>query len=164
MPGHIAMSFKTSDLIDEHPEARSCESQLRMFGRRRSFSGRIRTVRSFEDNALARETLSRRSSGEVLVIDGEGSLRCALVGDMLATLGMNAGWSGVIVNGAVRDTVALDQLEFGVRALGTNPKRCGKAGAGQIDVPVSFGGLTFTPGDWLYCDEDGIVVSQKALV
>ncbi len=156
-------SIKTSDLMDEHPEAQVCLLELRSFGRRRAFSGRIRTVYCFEDNGLVREAFSRRSAGEVLVVDGGGSLRCALVGDMLATLGINSGWSGGIVHGAVRDTVALERLDFGIKALGINPRRPAKAGAGQLDVPVSFGGVTFKPGDWLYSDEDGIVVSAREL-
>lgn len=158
------MSFKTSDLIDQHSDARACESQLLSFGKKRSFFGRIRTVNSFEDNALVRETVSQPSAGEVLVIDAGASLRCALVGDNVATLAMENGWAGIVINGAVRDTAALAEMAFGVKALGTNPRRCGRAGFGHVDVPVAFGGVTFMPGQWLYSDEDGIITAPQQLV
>ncbi len=157
------MNFKTSDLIDEHPDARACELQFRTFGRRRSFCGRIRTVRCFEDNALVREAVSRPCSGEVLVIDAGASLRCALVGDTVAGLALKNGWAGIVINGAVRDTVSLDEMDFGVKALGTNPRRCDKTGFGHGDVPVAFGAVGFNPGQWLYSDEGGIIVSSERL-
>ncbi len=156
-------TLKTSDLFDAHPEARSCDLQFRLYGRRRAFHGRIRTVRSLEDNVLLKGVLSRPSPGEVLVVDGGGSLRCALVGDLIAGLGVANGWAGVVVHGAVRDTVALDALDFGLKALGSNPRKSGKAGAGQVDVPVTFGGVTFEPGQWLYSDEDGVLVADEPL-
>ena len=154
----------TADLFDAHPDAASCALPLRSFGLRRSFAGRIRTVKSYQDNVLLKELLSKPSHGEVLVVDGGGSLQCALVGDMIAMLGMNSGWAGVIVHGAIRDSVAIDAMEFGIKALGTNPRKSTKNGDGLVDVPVSFGGVNFVPGHWLYSDEDGILVSPSPLI
>jgi regulator of ribonuclease activity A len=153
----------TSDLMDAHPNAASCDMQFRIFGQRKSFCGRIRTVRCFEDNVLVKQMLSQPSAGEVLVVDGGGSLRCALIGDLIAGLGMNSGWAGVIVHGAVRDSAALERLAFGIKALGSNPRKSNKNGEGAVDVPVHFGGVTFIPGHYLYSDEDGIVVAPQTL-
>ena len=158
------MSFSTADLVDAHSNlVKSCEAQFRQFGGRLRFFGPIRTIRSVEDNALVKQTLSSTGGGAVLVIDGAASLRSALVGDVIAGLGQKNGWSGVVVWGAVRDSVALAGLDIGIKALGTNPWRSGKSGSGQVDVPVSFGGVEFRPGDWLYSDDDGILVSPKRL-
>jgi regulator of ribonuclease activity A len=154
---------KTSDLVDAHPEVQSCTLQFKLFGRRKRFFGKIRTVVCFEDNALLKQLLSTPSPGEVLVIDGDGSLRTALVGDVIAGLGLSNGWAGVIAHGAVRDTVAIDALDFGLKALGTNPSKSSKRGEGKIDLPVSFGNVVFTVGNWLYSDEDGILVADKPL-
>jgi len=159
------MSFSTADLVDEHAVVvGSCELQFRQFGGRTRFSGQIRTVRSIEDNALLKQTLSTAGNGSVLVIDGGGSLRSALVGDIIAGLGVKNGWAGLIVWGVVRDTAALSKLDIGIKALGSNPWKSSKNGTGQVDVPVSFGSVTFNPGDWLYSDEDGVLVSPRRLI
>jgi regulator of ribonuclease activity A len=157
------MTAATADLFDAHPDALSCDTPFRSFGRRRRFAGRIRTVKSYQDNVRLKELLSTRSDGEVLVVDGGGSLHCALIGDLIATLGMNSGWAGAIVYGAIRDSVAIDGLDFGIKALSTNPRKSAKHGDGEVDVPVSFGGVTFVPGHWLCSDEDGILVSPTPL-
>jgi len=157
------MTAATADLFDAHPDALSCETPFRSFGRRRRFAGAIRTVKSYQDNVLLKGLLGQPSQGEVLVIDGGGSLQCALIGDLIATLGMNSGWAGAIVYGAIRDSVAIDGLDFGIKALATNPRKSTKHGDGLVDVPVSFGGVTFVPGHWLYSDEDGILVSPSPL-
>jgi regulator of ribonuclease activity A len=149
----------TSDILDAHPEeARVCELELRQYGGRESFEGRISTVRCFEDNVLLKQHLDGPGEGRVLVVDGGGSLRVALLGDMVAGLAAANGWAGVIVNGCVRDSVALRALDVGIKALGTNPRPSGKAGAGEIEVPVEFGGIVFEPGAMLYSDDDGVVV------
>ncbi|MGE2716173.1 ribonuclease E activity regulator RraA [Mycolicibacterium litorale] len=149
----------TADLVDDiGPEVRSCDLQLRQFGGRPEFAGRITTVRCFQDNALLKSVLSEPGDGGVLVIDGDGSLHTALVGDVIAALGRDNGWSGLIINGAVRDASTLRTLDIGIKALGTNPRKSTKTGAGERDVPVEFGGVTFTPGDVAYSDDDGIVV------
>ncbi len=112
---------------------------------------------------LLKELLGTPSQGDVLVVDGGGSLACALIGDMIAILGMKSGWAGAVVHGAIRDSVAIDALDFGIKALGTNPRKSAKNGDGLVDVPVNFGGVNFVPGHWLYSDEDGILVSATAL-
>ena len=153
------MDFRTADLVDEHGEQlQSCDLQLRQFGGRRRFHGPIRTVACFQDNALVKQVLSEPGDGAVLVVHGGGSLHTALVGDLIAGLAQNNGWAGLVVNGAVRDTEALAGLDLGIKALGSNPRKSAKLAAGQVDVPVSFGGVTFRPGEHLYSDEDGVVV------
>lgn len=148
----------TSDLFDAHPGAASCETQFRQFGGRRSFSGPVATVRCLEDNVLLRAAVSEPGEGRVLVVDGGGSFRCALLGDNIAEIAVANGWSGLIVNGCVRDVVALAELPIGIKALGTNPRPSGKAGAGETGVPVTFGGVEFSPGALLYADDDGVIV------
>jgi regulator of ribonuclease activity A len=149
----------TADLVDEiGADVLSCDLQFTQYGGRSEFAGPITTVRCFQDNALLKSVLSEPSEGGVLVIDGGGSLHTALVGDLIAALGRDSGWSGIIANGAVRDAATLRTLDIGIKALGTNPRKSTKTGAGERDVPVEFGGVTFRPGDVLYSDDDGIVV------
>lgn len=123
-----------------------------------SFAGHVATVRCFEDNVLVKQRLASPGEGRVLVVDAGGSQRCALVGDNLARLGLDNGWAGIILYGCVRDAHALDERGFGVKALGTNPRPSSKGGEGEIDVPVMFGEITFTPGAQLVADRDGVVV------
>ena len=148
----------TSDLYDANPGAVTCETQFRQFGGVRTFSGRIATVRCLEDNVLVKQRCAEPGDGRVLVVDGGGSFRCALVGDAVAGLALEHGWAGLVLNACVRDVEAIAELPIGIKALGTNPKPSGKAGAGDVDVPVTFGGAEFTPGAMLYSDEDGLVV------
>ena len=149
----------TADLVDEiGPDVRSCDLQFRQFGGRSEFAGPITTVRCFEDNALLKSVLSEPGDGGVLVIDGDGSVHTALVGDVIAELGRSNGWSGLIVNGAVRDASTLRTLDIGIKALGTNPRKSTKTGDGERDAVVEFGGVVFTPGDIAYSDDDGIVI------
>jgi regulator of ribonuclease activity A len=158
------MDISTADLVDSHgPALRSCEVQFRQYGGRVRFCGPVRTVKTFEDNALIKQVLSMPGEGAVLVVDGGGSLRCALVGDVIASSAQKNGWAGLLIWGAVRDTAELARLDLGLKALGSNPWKSGKSGSGLADVPVSFGGVTFSPGDWLYSDEDGIIVSTSRL-
>ncbi len=149
----------TADLVDDiGPEVRSCDVQFRQFGARTQFAGPVTTVRCLQDNALLKSVLSTPGEGGVLVIDGEGSLHTALVGDLIAGLAHSNGWAGLIVHGAVRDAAALRGIDLGIKALGTNPRKSSKTGAGERDVTVSFGGVEFVPGDIAYSDDDGIVV------
>ncbi len=149
----------TADLVDEiYPDVRSCDLQLHNYGGRADFAGPITTVRCFQDNALLKSILSTPGDGGVLVVDGDGSLHTALVGDIIAALAQDNGWAGVIVHGAVRDASTLRTIDVGIKALGTNPRKGTKTGAGERDVAVTFGGVTFVPGDIAYSDEDGIVV------
>jgi regulator of ribonuclease activity A len=157
------MIFTTADLIDAHEELQSCDLQFRSFGKRQRFSGAISTVRCRHDNSLVKKVLSEPATGGVLVIDGDGSMHCALVGDVIAGMAAANGWAGIVVRGAIRDSAAMATLDLGIKALGTNPRKSAKAGEGEIDVPVEFGGVVFAPGDYLYADEDGIVVSPRAL-
>ncbi|MEC3892545.1 MULTISPECIES: ribonuclease E activity regulator RraA [Nocardiopsis] len=160
----MATNFTTADLIDDHGDTlRSCSTQFRRYGGHDVFSGPIRTVRCHEDNGLVKRILATPGDGAVLVVDGNGSLRTALMGDMIAASAVENGWAGVVVNGAVRDTVALAGLELGVKALGSNPRKSLKDAAGRADVPVTFGDVTFVPGEWLYSDHDGIVVNATRL-
>jgi regulator of ribonuclease activity A len=153
------MSHATADLVDAYEKTlQVCDIQFRNFGGRMRFHGRIRTIRCNQDNVLIKSVLSEPGHGQVLVIDGDGSLHSALVGDVIAGLGVGNGWSGIVVHGAIRDSAAMASLDFGVKALGTNPRKSTKTGAGAIDQPVGFGGVVFTPGHSLYADEDGIVV------
>ncbi|MGB6207251.1 ribonuclease E activity regulator RraA [Mycobacterium sp.] len=153
----------TADLVDDiGPEVRSCDVQFRQFGGRTQFAGPISTVRCLQDNALLKSVLSVPGDGGVLVIDGDGSLHTALVGDVIAELARSNGWAGLVVHGAVRDAAALRELDLGIKALGTNPRKSSKSGAGERDVAVSFGGVTFVPGDIAYSDDDGIVVVTAA--
>lgn len=149
----------TADLVDDiGPDVRSCDLQLGQYGGRTRFAGTISTVRCFEDNALLKSVLGQPGDGGVLVIDGDGSVHTALVGDVIAELGRSNGWSGLIINGAVRDAAELRSLDIGIKALGTNPRKSSKTGDGVRDVAVEFGGVVFRPGDIAYCDDDGIVV------
>ena len=153
----------TADLVDElGSAARSCDVQFRQFGGRAMFAGAISTVRCFQDNALVKSVLSEPGAGRVRVIDGGGSLHTALVGDVIAGLGASNGWAGIIVNGAVRDAATLRTIDIGIKALGTNPRKSSKTGAGERDIEIRLGGVTFAPGDIAYSDDDGIVVTAAA--
>jgi regulator of ribonuclease activity A len=156
----MSVSFKaTADLVDDiGTDVRSCDLQFRQFGGRSEFAGPISTVRCFQDNALLKSILSQPNDGGVLVIDGAGSLHTALVGDLIAELGRSNGWAGLIINGAVRDAATLRGLDIGIKALGTNPRKSSKTGEGERDVEITFGGVTFVPGQIAYSDDDGIVV------
>jgi regulator of ribonuclease activity A len=148
----------TSDLFDAHPGAASCETQLRQFGGLRTFSGSVATVRCYEDNVLLRARVSEPGGGRVLVVDGGGSFGCALLGDNIAGIAVANGWAGIVVNGCVRDVTALAELPIGIKALGTNPRPSGKGGAGETEVPVTFGGAAFVPAAMLHADDDGVIV------
>jgi len=149
----------TSDILDAHPAAASiCELELRQYGGRASFEGPVSTVRCFEDNVLLKRRLGEPGEGRVLVVDGGGSRRTAVLGDMIGGLAAANGWAGIVLNACVRDSAELRGLEIGIKALGTNPRPSGKVGEGEIDVPVEFGGVTFRPGGMLYSDDDGVVV------
>ena len=152
----------TADLYDEHGEnLQSCDLQMRQYGATRSFGGTISTVRCFDDNVLVKSILGEDGDGRVLVVDGGGSLHTTLMGDMIAEIAMTNRWAGIVINGAVRDVAALAKLPIGIKALGSNPRKSAKTGAGDRDVVVAFGGTTFQPGDTLYSDDDGIVVLPR---
>jgi regulator of ribonuclease activity A len=155
------MTIATADLYDEHGDRLdSCDLQLLQYGGRRAFAGTIVTVRCHEDNALLRSVLREPGDGRVLVVDGGGSLHTALMGDVIAGTAAANGWAGIVINGAVRDVTALRELGLGIKARGSNPRRSGKQGTGERDVPVTFGGVTFHPGAELFSDDDGILVTR----
>jgi len=151
--------FTTCDLYDADESLQSLSLQLLNLGGKARFTGPLRTISCFRDNGLVKELLNSPGKGGVLVVDGAGSLESALMGDLMATAAINNGWSGVVINGVVRDRVDLAQMDIGVRALGSNPRKSVKDGLGQIDIPVQFGGVTFVPGATLWSDEDGVLVS-----
>jgi regulator of ribonuclease activity A len=149
---------KTSDLCDASEEVMACELPWNHYGLRDSFAGTIRTVQCFEDVELIRQAVNQPGHDHVLVIDGGGSVRRALFGDVMAGIAAQNGWSGLVINGAIRDANEVNAMAIGVKALGTAPRRGARTGAGQPDVPVTFGGVTFVPGRRLVADSDGVVV------
>lgn len=156
--------MNTCDLCDRFEDRiRVLDLPLRDFGGRIAFSGRVSTVKALEDNSRVREAVAEPGEGRVLVIDGGGSLRRAMLGDMLAGQAVANGWQGVLVHGAVRDRVALGALALGIKALATCPMRTDKRGEGLRDVPVAFGGLVILPGQWLAADADGVVLADRPL-
>ena len=150
----------TADLVDQHGDAlASSDVQLRQYGGRTSFTGLVRTVRCLQDNALVKQVLRHpRRRARCSSSTASGSLHSALMGDLIAASAVAHGWAGVVVHGAVRDVAALRDLPLGVKALGSDPRKSAKDGAGEVDVPVSFGGVTYRPGQRLWSDDDGIVV------
>lgn len=163
------MPTPTPDLCDAHEE-KLVDGSLRVlppvfatFGKHIRFSGPARTLKVFEDNVLVRAALETPGEGCVLVVDGGGSLRCALVGGNLGVLAQKNGWAGIIVHGCVRDSAELNQCEVGIRALATHPRRSIRKGAGDRDLAVDIAGVTVRPGDWIYADEDGVLVSGVKL-
>ncbi len=156
--------LSTADLWDEFGDRLELvEPLFKSFGAKPSFHGAITTIKCHEDNSLVRETLGEKVQGKVLVIDGGGSLRRALVGDRLAQKGIDNGWEGILVFGCIRDSKIINQMDIGIRALNTVPAKTVKRGVGLKDVQVKFGGVSFVPGHFIYVDEDGIVVSKEAL-
>jgi regulator of ribonuclease activity A len=157
------MSFRTTDLLDAHPQLEACEAGLVHFGGLRRFAGPALTVRCVEDNSLLRELVRTPGEGRVLVVDGGGSRRCALVGDVLAAAAHAHGWAGFVVAGCVRDSAALAALPIGVMAAGVQPRRSAKHGHGVRDIPIEILGARVRPGDFVYADEDGVVFAPGPL-
>jgi regulator of ribonuclease activity A len=163
--GSHAVDIKTADLCDEFSdELEVCEPLFGDYGGELRFGGQIATIKCFEDNSLVRELTGEPGNGRVLVIDAGGSMRRAVVGDMLGKKAVDNGWAGILVYGCIRDSAALSALPLGVKALGTHPVKTDKRGEGQRDIVVRFGGVSFRPGDWLYADEDGIIVARRPLI
>ncbi|MFD0667401.1 ribonuclease E activity regulator RraA [Ramlibacter sp. MAHUQ-53] len=154
---------KTTDLCDACEDAQACALPFRGYGRRRAFAGPIRTIRCHEDIGLMRNAVNQPGNGQVLVIDGGGSVARALFGDVMAGVASRNGWAGLVINGVIRDCLEIDGMDIGVKALGTVPRRGSRDGAGEVDVPVTFGGITFIPGRRLVADEDGVIVLPEGL-
>ncbi|MEI2453928.1 ribonuclease E activity regulator RraA [Lysobacter firmicutimachus] len=156
--------MNTCDLCDLHEErVRVLELPLRDYGGRLAFDGRVSTIKAYEDNSLVREAVAEDGRGRVLVIDGGGSMRRAMLGDLLAAKALDNGWAGVLVFGAIRDSGAIGAMALGVKALGACPRKTDKLGQGARDVAVEFGGLVIRPGEWLCADQDGVVLADEEL-
>ena len=156
-----ASALNTADLYDERGgELESVSVQFQSLGGHTHFSGPVRTIRCFEDNGLVKSVLATPGHGSVLVVDGAGSLRTALMGDMIAASAVANGWAGVVINGAIWDLLAIAALPLGVKALGSNPRKSAKDGAGAIDVPLEIDGVAIRPGVMIWCDPDGILVER----
>jgi len=154
-------SVATADLYDERGEdLASVSLQFQSLGGHSHFSGPVRTIKCFEDNALVKEVLGTPGDGAVLVVDGDSSLRTALMGDMIAASAVQNGWAGVVINGAIRDREAIAELALGVKALGSNPRKSSKTGAGETDVDLLIDGVTIRSGAMIWCDPDGILVER----
>lgn len=157
--------FKTADLCDTHGESVTVASRpLQSFGRHRSFCGAIQTVKVDGDFLLIKQSLSEQGNHRVLVVDGGGALDHALCGDRLAVMAADNLWAGVIINGCIRDSADISEINLGVMALSTCPRRPAMQGDGETGLPVSFIGLEFVPGHYVYADADGIIVSESSLI
>lgn len=157
------MPIVTPDLCDDYPEILVVEPGFQNFGGIDAFGGEIVTVKCFEDNSVVKEQVATPGNGRVMVVDGGGSRRAALLGDMLAEKAASNGWAGLIINGCIRDVDVIRKTRLGVQALATHPRKTEKRGVGELNVPVSFGGVTFIPGHYVYADNNGIVVSETPL-
>jgi len=158
------MNYSTPDICDDFlSDLQVLEPLFTEYGARDKFSGEVVTIKCFEDNTLLKQTLGTDGTGKVMVVDGGGSLRRALLGDMLAAMAADNGWQGVVINGCVRDVEILKTIRLGVRALNCHPVRSDKRNEGQLNVPVSFAGANINPGQYLYADENGIVVANTKL-
>lgn len=158
------MDFTTADLCDEFDSlVKIAEPLFRDFGQIKSFHGEIATVKVFEDNVLVRRSLETAGRKRVLVIDGGASMKVALVGDKLAQIAYENGWTGIVVNGCIRDSAEIAKIPIGLKALNTIPKKSLKKGLGEVGVSVEFAGLVFNPGSYLYADHDGILTAEKKL-
>jgi len=159
------MNFQTADLYDDHSQKLSVvDPGYKMIGLKACFGGEIVTIKCHEDNSMVRETLGTDGNGKILVVDGGGSMRCALVGDRLAQKAIDNGWEGIIVNGCIRDSMLIDEMAIGIKMLNTNPAKSIKRGVGLLNEIVQFSGVTFKPGSYAYADRDGIVVCDEKLV
>jgi regulator of ribonuclease activity A len=158
------MKYSTPDLCDLYPAlVRIAEPVFRNYGGRRSFGGEVVTIRCFEDNSFVKEAAGRPGRGKLMVVDGGGSVRKALLGDLIAETAFKNGWEGLIIYGAVRDVEAIESLDLGVMALASIPLKTERKGLGEMNVPVTFAGVTFSPGEYVYADSTGILVSPEPL-
>jgi regulator of ribonuclease activity A len=159
------MEIQTADLCDEHGSIiKVADPLFKMYGAKSAFGGQIETVKVHEDNVLVKDKLGQPGAGKVLVIDGGGSLRCALVGDIIAQMAADNGWEGIIVYGCIRDSAVIANISIGIKALNTHPLKSIKHGRGDSSIPVTFAGVTFFPEKYVYSDADGIIVADKALI
>lgn len=164
---HATAPFSTADLYDTNesePTLRVLPTQFKNYGTLNHFHGPVATIACYEDNSLVKKSLEEAGKGRILVVDGKASYNVALVGDILATLAIKNGWNGIVVNGSIRDSVIINTMPVGIKALGTNPKKSLKQGKGQCEVAVSIDGIIVKPGDHLYADNDGIIIAERPLL
>ncbi|ESQ09793.1 MAG: hypothetical protein N838_19620 [Thiohalocapsa sp. PB-PSB1] len=160
----MSITFSTADLYDQFEEQLGvCEPIFADFGGREAFFGQTVTVKCFEDNSRIKEMLAQPGQGRVLVADAGGSVRCAMLGDLIAESAVDNGWAGVIIDGCVRDSARLAELDLGIKALATIPRKSTRRGEGQVDLPIDVAGVRINPGNWIYCDVDGILVAEQEL-
>lgn len=157
------MKYVTPDLCDAYPEVQVVEPMFANFGGRDSFGGEIVTIKCHEDNSVVKAQVATPGKGKVLVVDGGGSLRRALLGDMLAAKAADNGWEGIIIYGCVRDVDVLAETDLGVQALASHPMKTDKRDIGDLNVVVTFAGVTFRPGEYVYADNNGIIVASHKL-
>lgn len=158
-------SISTPDLCDAFPDlVQVVEPMFINYGGREQFGGQIVTIKCFEDNSLVRDLVAEKGAGKVLVVDAGGSMRRACLGDLLAEKATQNGWEGILMYGCIRDVDAISGLELGVQALGSHPMKTDKKGVGERDIAVTFGGVTFKPGEYLYADNNGVIVSPQPLI
>ena len=155
--------YVTPDLCDEYPEVEVIEPMFSNYGARESFGGEVVTIKCHEDNSLVKENVDKPGAGKVMVVDGGGSMRNALLGDMLAEKAAKNGWEGLVIYGCIRDVDVIMETDLGVQALATNPRKTEKKGIGEMNVPVKFGGVNIEPGMFIYADNNGVIVSKKKL-
>jgi regulator of ribonuclease activity A len=161
----IMTTISTPDLCDQFPDdVRVLAPMFNSYGGVAAFGGEVVTVKCFEDNSLVKDELSKPGAGKVLVVDGGGSLRKALLGDLIAASAVKNGWAGVIIHGCIRDVDAIRAMPIGVQALNSVPLKTEKRGIGDRNVPVAFGGATLNPGEFVYADNNGVIVAHKALL
>lgn len=157
--------MKTADLIDNHADELSLvHLPFRRFGKKQYFAGPVQTVKCFEDNTVLRAQLEKPGEGRVLVVDGGGSTRIAILGDMIAEMATTNGWAGLVINAAIRDSAEIDEMALLVFALASSPVKSAKEGWGKAGCDIHVGGVNITPGDWIYGDADGVLLSKKQLV
>ena len=167
----VTTAFVTCDLLDDHPEldlqvvSPSMDGKFfKSYGARKTFGGQVVTVKCFEDNSRVKELLATDGTGKVLVVDGGASMRCALMGDLIAESAVKNHWNGVVIYGCVRDVDAIAELDLGVHALAAIPQKSNRKGVGEVDISLHFGGVTIQSGDHLYADNNGIVIAKEKLV
>ena len=159
----LIVAFTTPDLSDAHPAARHLGFQFRSFGTRERFAGPVSTILCHADNSRVAEAVAEPGEGRVLLVDGQGALHRSLLGDRLAQLASDNGWAGVVVIGAIRDVEVIDEIDIGVQALGVCPVKTDKQGVGDRDIPLMLREVPVAPGDWLYADRNGVLLSSEPI-
>jgi regulator of ribonuclease activity A len=156
--------FTTADLCDEHTNIQIADPIFNIYGEKKKFMGKIRTVIAIEDNSYVKELVNTKVDGDVMVIEGKGSAKCALLGDNLAKKASENGWSGFVINGCIRDSEIISAIPIGIKALNTMPKKSNKNNVGEFKKDLNFAGILFQEGDFLYSDSDGIIISKEKLI